>query len=78
MHPSASRRTDACARTDILLLLPSDSSEARNGGSRHRIKEPNLAGAQCFLDFISVKDVEVLESTQRAPENAGRAAKSVT
>lgn len=76
MQPSASRRTDA--RTDILLLLPSDSSEARNGGSRRRIKEPNLAGAQCFLDFVSVKDVEVLESTQRAPENAGRAVKFVT
>lgn len=79
MHPSASRRTDASARTDIRLLLPSDSSEARNGGSRRRrIKEPNLAGARCFLDVVSVKDVEVLESTQRAPENVGRAGKFVT
>lgn len=34
-----------------------------------------------FLDFISVKwfkDVEVLESTQRAPENAAQAMESVT
>lgn len=78
MHPSASRRTDACARTDILLLLPSDSSEARNGGSRRRIKGPNLAGAECFLDFISAKDVEALESTQRAPESDGRDVEFVT
>lgn len=34
--------------------------------------------SQCFLDFVSVKDVEVLESTQRAPENAGRAVEFVT
>lgn len=53
---------------------------ARNGGSR-RIKAPNRARAQLFLDFISVKcfkDVEVLESTQRAPENTAQAMKFVT
>lgn len=80
MYPSASRRTAACARSDIPLMLGSASSEARNG-ARRRIKAENLARTQCFLDFISVKcfkDVEVLESTQRAPENAAQALKFVT
>lgn len=48
------------------------------GAAAAASKSQTFAGAQCFLDFISVKDVEVLESTQRAPENAGRAGKSVT
>lgn len=57
-----------------MLGLGSDSSEARNG-ARRRIKAPKLARAHWFPDFISVqrfKDAEVLESTQRAPEDAGR------
>lgn len=80
MYPSASGRTDACAGPDIPLLLGSDSSEARNGGSR-RIKAPKpLLERSVSLtpSQSNVSNVEVLESTQRAPEDAAQAMKFVT
>lgn len=48
------------------------------GAAAAASKSQTLPERNVSLTSSQVKDVEVLESTQRAPENAGRAVKFVT
>lgn len=70
MHPSAAEDRCVCSSR----LLTSASEEATNEGSRSS-KRQTLLERRLFLDSISVKcfkDVDVLESTHRARENAAQ------